>query len=136
MSESSDDEGEVNSVNLCALQENLSPATLAALMQFLPNRRFEDECDEVNDVNTKVSDASVCVAYTPKDVNVIAETFKRLASTNAEKDTHRELMAESRKLLQLEASLPLNAYETLLREGFVRLVRCVLQSILIPSNFT
>lgn len=108
------------SENTLDLRDGLSEATFAALMQFLPTRSFEDDTP-VEGNSKKIEDSTVCVAYTANDVSVIAETFKRLATVNAEKFQHAQEAARSRTLLTLE---PTNRKEdilqTLICDGIVR----------------
>ena len=110
-------------VDLSQLQQGLSAETLSALMKFLPTGKFESDDDE-EDANTKL-DETICVAYTPKDVNVISETFKRLAANNEERDEANKIAAAKRILLPLQNHLEdaegRQAHEILLEEGVVRI---------------
>ena len=98
--DSSDDEKDIN---LTQLQDELSAETLSALMKFLPTGRFEsdNEAEEEGGHQNKIDESNVCVAYTPKDVSVISETFKRLASQNEERDEANRVAAYKRVLLPL-----------------------------------
>ena len=92
MGDNSDSSSDENEVSLTQLQDGLSEETLSALMKFLPTGRFEsdDEAEEEGDGHhNRIDESNVCVAYTPKDVSVISETFKRLASQNEERDEDR-----------------------------------------------
>ena len=105
MGDNSDSSSDENEVSLTQLQDGLSEETLSALMKFLPTGRFEsdDEAEEEGDGHhNRIDESNVCVAYTPKDVSVISETFKRLASQNEEKDEANRIAASRRVLLPLE----------------------------------
>ena len=67
------DSEEVDVPDLALLQQGLSASSFEALMQFLPNRRFDCEDDE-----DTLEENTVFVAYTPKDFDVITETYRRL----------------------------------------------------------
>jgi hypothetical protein len=113
------------------LQEGLSTETLAALLQFLPHRKFDEgdeneDCDDVDEEREgdgeedgvlknsagnlhslhpkAIKESTVCVAYTANDVNVITETFKRLQEKNKELEMKNALAAERRVLLNLDAT--------------------------------
>lgn len=121
----SDSDNEDKGPDMFVLQEVLSESTLAALLNFLPNRRFEadDEAyDEAYDNSNPLTAKDVCIAYTPKDVNVIAETLKRLQIKNMEKEVKHKIAVEKRILLKLEDNnLDNNLCEILLNKGIIRL---------------
>ena len=105
------------------LKDGLSASTFAALMQFLPTRKFDtDEEDEANEPNRKIVDSDVCVAYTAKDVSVISDTFKRLQLQHLERDTKNVLAARARILLPLESTdVQSEIHATLITDGVVRI---------------
>lgn len=116
-SDHSDSEGDgERGVDLFALQSELSPETLAALMTFLPTRSFVDDPEDSREAQAP----AVCVAYTAKDVSVIADTFKRIALRNADAEDRLKAAAESRVLLPLEAS-GISAADALARDGVARM---------------
>ena len=117
-----EDEDSEIPVDLASLQAELSPATLAALLSFLPNRAFEDDEQDSSSITSKnISDGAVCVAYTAKDVNTIAETFKRLATKNEENELKIQRAAEQRVLYPLLHSFGDCILPDLLENGVVRI---------------
>lgn len=102
--------------------DGLRPSTLALLLEFLPNRRFDSDDDNNNSAELNGDAKPVCIAYTPGDVNVIAETLKRLAKNQEEKETKLHEAAAARVFQHLEPSFPGNeAFNTLARDGIVRM---------------
>lgn len=103
----------------------LSAETLALLVDFLPNRRFEDtgSADE-----GRFNEAQACVAYTAGDAMQIAATLKRLAQQHEEKEAaERE---ESKNIVrvppppptELQPSTPGDdAFQTLTTDGVCRI---------------
>lgn len=82
-SDSGDDSGRID------IADGLSSDTLNALLAFMNPASIEIDGGDVDntldalptppsDNSGKISDKSVVAAFTPKDVNVIAETFARL----------------------------------------------------------
>lgn len=85
--DSSDSDSDSDNSDKIQISDGLSSSTLSALLEFMnppPSMDFEnhDTLDSLpappNDGTGKISDKSVVAAYTPNDVNVIAETFARL----------------------------------------------------------
>ena len=120
------DSDDSNEIDLFALQEGLSEETFAALLNFLPSRNFDTDAENDKESTSEkkklaAERTAACVAYRAEDVNVIAETFKRLLIRTEEKYEKASREFGSRKLLLLEASTPELACQTLRDVGFVRL---------------
>lgn len=99
--------------------DTLSASTLALLLEFLPNRRFEGE-EPSND--TRYDSQQACVAYTAGDVTVITETLKRLADKHEERDARLKEIVDQRVFLELMPSAPgAEALSTIIRDGVVRI---------------
>jgi hypothetical protein len=111
--DSNDDDND----NTITLAEGLSPETLALLLEFLPNGRFENN----NDNDDRIEDSNVCVAYTDNDINVITETVNRLTKKNEEEMIKKKIAADSRVLLPLINTInDDDIYNTLINDGVVR----------------
>ena len=102
----------------------LSAETLALLVDFLPNRRFED----VGTDDGRVGEGQACVAYTSGDAMQIAATLKRLAQQHEEKEAlEREEGKHIVRILpppptELLPSTPgEDAYQTLTDDGVCRM---------------
>lgn len=119
------------------IADGLSSDTLSALLAFMNPPSMELGEVDVDNLDSlpippsdssggKISEKSVVAAFTPKDVNVIAETFARLqARADAEEleNPMEDVKAaiEDRVLLVLDHSAPEDGITTLLNDGVVRL---------------
>jgi hypothetical protein len=122
----SDSDDEPRSIDLSVLQEGLSEDTLKALLAFLPNRRFEDDDEEdakqSGGGNEAITESTLCMAYTQKDANVIAETLKRLTQQSLESQAKLEEVLQHRVLHPLlPTSTVEEALDVLSRDAVVRL---------------
>ncbi len=103
----------------------LSAETLALLVDFLPNRRFED-AGPTDD--GRVNEAQACVAYTQGDALQITATLKRLAQQHEEKEAaERE---EGKHIVRVPPPLPTEllpsapgeeAFQALTEDGVCRI---------------
>ena len=103
----------------------LSAETLALLVDFLPNRRFEDTGSSGEG---QFNEAQACVAYTQGDAMQIAATLKRLAQQHEEKEAaERE---EGKNVIRVPPPPPTellpstpgdDAFQTLIADGVCRI---------------
>ena len=99
--------------------DTLSASTLALLLEFLPNRRFEDD---LLSNESQFNSNQACVAYTAGDVSVIAETLKRLSDKHGQQEELTKQAIAQRILLELMPSNPgKEALSTITRDGVVRI---------------
>jgi len=119
-SSSSDDES--NSIDWGNLGENLSGGAFDALLEcYFPGENIDTNGDHIMD--NKLSDATVALAYTEKDYDVISETVARLKLADMKNDRSISgFSIEDRDLTNLEYTLgsASDAVETLKTEGVVR----------------
>jgi hypothetical protein len=95
--DSSDVSGEISAL------EGLSASSLAALVQFQEYGFFpNDTNDEANEVESKISKDTLCVAYTEKDTQIIADTMKRLQLKTEEASLKSKEVLDKRTVLDLQ----------------------------------
>ena len=115
-----EDDDEISPPNLSALSEGLSPDTFAALMSFLGPKEEESSAEE-SPVSPPINKETVCVAYTQKDVNMITDTYKRLAAKSSAAQQKNETAIANRVLLDLQQTVPGTELEVLARLGVIRI---------------
>jgi hypothetical protein len=98
----SDDDSSEGSREISAL-EGLSASSLAALVQFQECGFFpKDTNDEAEEEESKISKETLCVAYTEKDTQVIADTMKRLQLKTEEASLKSKEILDNRTVLDLQ----------------------------------
>lgn len=117
-SSDSDYERESSLTDLNALQANLSDETFAALMQFLPNRRFDQQHDNFADA---FDENTSCVAYTVGDATVIIETLSRLQQKHGVTQCAQDIADSNRILRPLLPCLEMDQLRLLQLDGVIRL---------------
>jgi hypothetical protein len=97
----SDDDNCEGSRQISAL-EGLSASALAALVQFQEHGYFPEDTNEVAEEESKISKETLCVAYTEKDSQVIANTMKRLQLKTDEASLKSKAVLDNRTVLDLQ----------------------------------
>ena len=87
-----------------AIQDELSASSLAALMQFQEFGYFEEDIQD-GPADAAIPKDALCVAYTAKDSQVIADTLRRLQRDADDSKGRTEAIMKERILLDLDETV-------------------------------